>query len=39
VRQPVYDRSIGVWRRFEPWIGPLKDALGPALENWRGGPP
>ena len=39
VRQPVYDRSIGVWRRFEPWIGPLKDALGPALETWRGAPP
>lgn len=39
VRQPVYDRSIGVWRRFEPWIAPLKDALGPALENWRGAPP
>ncbi|HWD66429.1 MAG TPA: sulfotransferase [Caulobacteraceae bacterium] len=36
VRQPVYDRSIGVWRRFEPWIGPLKNALGPALESWRG---
>ncbi|HEY1415006.1 MAG TPA: sulfotransferase [Caulobacteraceae bacterium] len=39
VRQPVYDRSIGVWRRFEPWVGPLKDALGPALETWRGVPP
>jgi hypothetical protein len=23
VRQPLYRRSIGRWRHYEPWIGPL----------------
>jgi len=36
VRQPIYREGLDQWRRFEPWLGPLKDALGPALEGWRG---
>jgi hypothetical protein len=36
VRQPIFDEGLEHWRRFEPWLGPLKEALGPALENWRG---
>jgi tetratricopeptide (TPR) repeat protein len=36
VRHPIHDRSIGAWRRYEPRLGPLKAALGPALEGWRG---
>jgi len=35
VRQPIYREGLDQWRRFEPWLGPLKDALGPALEGWR----
>ena len=30
VRQPLYTSSIGRWRTYEPWLGPLKDALGVA---------
>ena len=35
VRRPIYRDALDQWRRFEPWLGPLKDALGPALEGWR----
>jgi hypothetical protein len=36
VRQPIYRGGLDQWKAYEPWLGPLKDALGPALENWRG---
>ena len=36
VRQPIYRGGLDQWRRFEPWLDPLKHALGPALETWRG---
>jgi tetratricopeptide (TPR) repeat protein len=29
VRQPLYHRAVGRWRQYEPWLGPLLDALGP----------
>ncbi len=28
VRQPLYSESVDHWRNYEPWLGPLKDALG-----------
>jgi predicted Zn-dependent protease len=28
VRRPVYREGIDQWRHFEPWLGPLKTALG-----------
>jgi tetratricopeptide (TPR) repeat protein len=28
VRQPLYTESLEQWRNFEPWLGPLKTALG-----------
>jgi len=31
VRQPLYRDAVEHWRNFEPWLGPLKEALGPAL--------
>ena len=31
VRQPIYRSGLDQWRNFEPWLGPLKDALGPAF--------
>ena len=31
VRQPIYRTGLDHWRNFEPWLGPMKDALGPAL--------
>ena len=31
VRQPIYRSGLDQWRNFEPWLKPLKEALGPAL--------
>jgi predicted Zn-dependent protease len=28
VRRPLYSDSVEEWRNFEPWLGPLKEALG-----------
>ena len=28
VRQPLYTDALGQWRNFEPWLAPLKEALG-----------
>ena len=28
VRQPLYTEGVAQWRNFEPWLGPLKEALG-----------
>jgi tetratricopeptide (TPR) repeat protein len=28
VRQPIYREGLDQWRNFEPWLGPLKEALG-----------
>ena len=28
VRRPLYAEGLEQWRHFEPWLGPLKDALG-----------
>ena len=36
VRLPIFDEGLDHWRRFEPWLGPLEQALGPALQSWRG---
>ncbi len=35
VRQPIFAEATNAWRDFEPWLDPLKAALGPALEGWR----
>jgi tetratricopeptide (TPR) repeat protein len=32
VRRPIYTEALEQWRNFEPWLGPLKSALGPVLE-------
>ena len=28
VRQPIFREGVDQWRRFEPWLAPLKSALG-----------
>jgi len=38
VRRPMYTDSVGQWRHFEPWLGPLKAALGPVLESYPAAP-
>jgi hypothetical protein len=38
VRQPIYREGIDHWRHFEPWLDPLKQALGSVFEAWPGTP-
>jgi len=33
VRQPIYQEGLAQWRHYEPFLEPLKAALGPALET------
>ncbi len=35
VRQPINTSGLEQWRHYEAHLGPLKDALGPALENYQ----
>jgi tetratricopeptide (TPR) repeat protein len=28
VRRPIFKEGLDQWRHFEPWLGPLKEALG-----------
>jgi tetratricopeptide (TPR) repeat protein len=32
VRQPIFREGVDHWRHYEPWLGRLKEALGPLLE-------
>jgi predicted Zn-dependent protease len=32
VRQPIFKEGMDHWRNYEPWLGPLKQALGSVLE-------
>ena len=34
VRQPIFTDAVEQWRNFEPWLGPLKTALGPVLDAY-----
>ena len=34
VRRPINRDGVDYWRHYEPWLGPLKAALGPALDHW-----
>ena len=35
VRQPIFRDGLDQWKNYEPWLEPLKDALGDALLNCR----
>jgi tetratricopeptide (TPR) repeat protein len=35
VRQGIYREGLEQWKNFEPWLGPLKEALGDALDRYR----
>jgi tetratricopeptide (TPR) repeat protein len=37
VRRPIFREGLDQWRHYQPWLGPLQSALGPALEHWRDG--
>lgn len=34
VRQPIFKSGLEQWKNFDPWLDPLKDALGPVLERY-----
>jgi tetratricopeptide (TPR) repeat protein len=34
VRKPINRQGVDVWRHYEPWLGDLKESLGPAFESW-----
>jgi tetratricopeptide (TPR) repeat protein len=33
VRQPIYRSGLAQWRHYEPWLDPLKEALGPEVRR------
>jgi tetratricopeptide (TPR) repeat protein len=35
VRQPIFRDGLDQWKKFEPWLNPLKSALGDALVRYR----
>ena len=35
VRQPIFRAGLDQWRHYEPWLGPLRAALGDALVKYR----
>jgi hypothetical protein len=37
VRRPIFRDGVQQWRNFEPWLQPLKTALGAVLEAYPGG--
>jgi predicted Zn-dependent protease len=36
VRRPIFREGLDQWRNFEPWLGPLKDAVGVVLQEYTG---
>jgi tetratricopeptide (TPR) repeat protein len=35
VRRPIAREGLDHWRAFEPWLAPLRNALGDAVNTWR----
>ena len=38
VRRPIYADAVDQWRNYEPWLGPLKDALGDLADSYPSAP-
>ena len=38
VRRPINREGLDRWQSYEPWLGPLKQALGPVLDTYPGTP-
>jgi len=34
VRRPIFREGTEGWKAFDPWLGPLKTALGPVLDSY-----
>ena len=39
VRQPIFRDAVEHWRNYEPWLDPLRTALGPVLDAYPDAPP
>ena len=39
VRRPINREGVNRWRNYEPWLGPLRAALGDAIDAWDRVPP
>jgi hypothetical protein len=35
VRKPIYNSSVGRWRKYEAYLKPLIKELGPAIKNYE----
>jgi hypothetical protein len=35
VRRPISREGLDSWKPFERWLEPLKQALGPVLQEWH----
>ncbi len=35
VRQPINTKGLEQWKAYDAWLDPLRDALGPVLDDWR----
>jgi len=38
VRQPIFREGVEQWRYYEPWLAPLKEALGAVLTRYPAAP-
>jgi tetratricopeptide (TPR) repeat protein len=38
VRRPIYRDGVDQWRHYAEWLGPLREALGPVLDEYPGVP-
>jgi len=38
VRRPIFTDAADHWRNYDPWLGPLKAALGPVLDAYPHAP-
>jgi len=35
VRRPISREGLELWKSFEAWLDPLKEALSPVLQDWH----
>lgn len=38
VRRPIFRDGVDQWRNYDPWLGPLRDALGSVLDSYPAPP-